>query len=246
VPNAFVRKLSSFEPLNVDDQNWLVSVSSKTKGVAAGSALIREGDNPENVIMILDGFAMRYKTTFEGRRQIFAYFVPGDFCDLHVAMLKTMDHSIATLSACRVAYLSPGIIHELTERRPSLTRALWMCSLVDEATLREWLVNLGQRSAPQRISHLFCELHERMMAVSLADDGSFELPLTQVELADTMGLSVVHVNRSLKELREAGLVSHRDRRIMIPNVSRLKEYSDFDPSYLHLRWKLPSDHTPKG
>ncbi|TDK29916.1 Crp/Fnr family transcriptional regulator [Rhizobium deserti] len=236
MPNAFLRKLDSFEPLHPDDRDWLKSISSRTREVDADIDLISEGDNPENVLLILAGFAMRYKVTSDGRRHIFAYLIPGDFCDLHVALLKKMDHSIATLSPCRVAYLSPGTILELTERRPSLARALWMCSLVDEATLREWLVNLGQRSAPHRISHLFCELHERMKAVGLTDDGSFELPLTQAELSDTMGLSIVHANRSLKELREAGLVSLKNERIVIPNVRRLAEYSDFDPSYLHLRW----------
>jgi CRP-like cAMP-binding protein len=235
VPNAFIRKLESFEALDADDRAWLVSISSRTKEVDADQDLISEGENPENVLLILDGFAMRYKVTSAGRRQIFAYLIAGDFCDLHVAVLKTMDHSIGTLSTCRVAYLPPSTIIEMTERRPSLTRALWICSLVDGATLREWLVNLGQRSAPHRISHLFCELHERLKAVGLTDDGSFELPLTQSELSDTMGLSVVHVNRSLKELREAGLVSLRNGRIVIPNVRRLKDYSDFDPAYLHLR-----------
>jgi CRP-like cAMP-binding protein len=239
VPNAFISKLESFEPLHADDRAWLISISNRTREVGADQDLISEGDDPENVLLILDGFAMRYKLTSTGRRQIFAYLIPGDFCDLHVALLKTMDHSIGTLSPCRVAYLSPSIVLEMTERRPALTRALWMCSLVDGATLREWLVNLGQRSAPHRISHLFCELHERMKAVGLTDDGSFELPLTQSELSDTMGLSVVHVNRSLKELREAGLVSLRNERILIPNVQRLKDYSDFDPSYLHLRWPNP-------
>lgn len=236
MPNAFIRKLGSFEPLRSDDREWLASVSAHTRLVGADQDLIREGDNPENVLVIVDGFAMRYKMTSDGRRQIFAYLIPGDFCDLHVALLRKMDHTIATLSPCRVVQLSPGTILELTERRPSLARALWMCSLVDGATLREWLVNLGQRSAPHRIAHLFSELHERMKAVGLTNDGTFELPLTQAELSDTMGLSVVHVNRSLKELREAGLVSLKDERIVISDVQRLKDYSDFDPSYLHLRW----------
>lgn len=234
--NAFIRKLDSFDTLHPDDRAWLLSVASRTREIGADRDLIREGDNPENVLLMLNGFAMRYKLTAEGRRQIFAYLIPGDFCDLHVALLKKMDHGIGTLSPCRVAHLSPATILELTERRPSLTRALWMCSLVDEATLREWLVNLGQRPAPHRIAHLFCELHERMKAVGLTDEGTFELPLTQAELSDTMGLSIVHVNRSLKELRESGLVTLKNERIVIPNVHRLKAYSDFDPSYLHLRW----------
>lgn len=176
-----------------------------------------------------------------GKRQIFAYLIPGDFCDLHVALLKKMDHSIATLSPCQVVELSPATIVALTERRPSLARALWMCTLVDEGTLREWLLNIGQRSAATRIAHLFCEIHERMRAVGLTDQGSCELPLTQGELGDTMGLSIVHVNRSLKDLRESGLVTLHNGRIVIPDAERLKRYADFDPSYLHVRWPPGAD-----
>lgn len=239
--NPFIRKLESFEPLREDDRDWLRSIISRVKEVGADRDLIREGDNPETVHLILDGFAMRYKLTSKGRRQIFAYLIPGDFCDLHVALLNKMDHSIATLTACRVVELPPSTIIEITERRPMMARALWMCSLVDEATLREWLVNIGQRSAAHRIAHLFCELYVRMMAVGLTTNGSFELPITQAEIGDTMALSTVHVNRSLKELRESGLVTLQNERIMIPNVARLKVYADFDPAYLHLRWRNPGE-----
>ncbi|WP_276121929.1 Crp/Fnr family transcriptional regulator [Pararhizobium qamdonense] len=236
MPNPFIRKLESFGPLHEDDREWLLSITSRVKEVGADQDLIREGDNPENVHLILDGFAMRYKLTSKGRRQIFAYLIPGDFCDVHVAILRKMDHSIATLTPCRVVEISPSTIIEITERRPSMARALWMCSLVDEATLREWLVNIGQRSAAQRIAHLFCELHVRLEVVGMTENGSFELPITQAEIGDTMALSTVHVNRSLKELRETGLVTRQNERLMIPNVARLKEYADFDPAYLHLRW----------
>jgi CRP-like cAMP-binding protein len=232
--HPFIRKLEGFEPLQAADRAWLLSLIRDTVEVAANQDIVSEGTNPEMVYLILDGLAMRYKVTFEGRRHIFAYLIPGDFCDLHVALLKKMDHSIRTLSPCRVARISPAKIIEMTERHPSLTRALWTCSLVDAATLREWLVNLGQRSASQRIAHLFTEMHVRMKAVGLADNGGFDLPVTQEELADTMGLSNVHVNRSLKELREAGLVTLRNERVSIPDFERLAQYSSFDPSYLHL------------
>lgn len=231
--NAFIRKLDGFEPLSASDREWLVSITKGAKAVPAGQDLIREGDHPQFVHVILDGFAARYKVTTEGNRQFFAYLIPGDFCDLHVALLRRMDHSIQTLSPCRVVRLPQSTIIEITDKQPALARALWWCTLVDEATLREWLVNLGQRKAEHRIAHLFCELDARMKAVALTRDGSFELPLTQMELGDTMGLSTVHVNRSLKELREAGLVTLRSQQIVIPDVERLKTYSGFEPSYLH-------------
>lgn len=218
-----------------EDREWLQSLTGRVEDLTSDQDLIREGDNPETVHLILEGFAARYKMTIDGKRQIFAYLIPGDFCDLHVALLKRMDHSIGTLSPCRVATLLPSTIIEITERRPALARALWMTSLVDEATLREWLLNLGQRPARERIAHLFCEMHVRMRAVGLTTDGSFEFPLTQEELGDTTGLSIVHVNRSLKELREAGLVTMRNDRLIILDVERLKTFAGFDPAYLHLR-----------
>lgn len=233
--NAFIRKLNSFVLLPREDREWLQSLTGRVEDLTSDQDLIREGDNPETVHLILEGFAARYKMTIDGKRQIFAYLIPGDFCDLHVALLKRMDHSIGTLSPCRVATLLPSTIIEITERRPALARALWMTSLVDEATLREWLLNLGQRPARERIAHLFCEMHVRMRAVGLTTDGSFEFPLTQEELGDTTGLSIVHVNRSLKELREAGLVTMRNDRLIIPDVERLKTFAGFDPAYLHLR-----------
>ncbi|MGX5843565.1 Crp/Fnr family transcriptional regulator [Mesorhizobium sp. ArgA1] len=233
--NAFVRKLMGFGPLTDADRAWLETVTKLSYEVGTDTDIIREGDNPDRVHVILEGFAARYKVTFEGKRQLFGYLIPGDFCDLHVAVLRRMDHSIATLTPCVVATLPTETVAELTETRPALARAFWWCSLVDEATLREWLLNMGQRPAAQGLAHLFCELHARLEAVGLTDDGHFDLPVTQVELADTMGLSFVHVNRSLAELRKQNLVTLRDNKIVIPHVGRLKAYAGFDPSYLHIR-----------
>jgi CRP-like cAMP-binding protein len=146
-----------------------------------------------------------------------------------------MDHAIATLSPCKVAKIPMRTVVDLTDNHPALTKAFWWCSLVDEATLREWLVNVGQRSAEQRIAHLFCELHVRLAAVGLTSGGSFELPITQSELADTVGMSSVHVSRSLKMLRDAGLVTFRSSAVQIADVDALKRHASFTPNYLHLR-----------
>jgi CRP-like cAMP-binding protein len=235
MPNAFVRKLDALVPLSPEDRAWLTSITRGSFPVEADRDLISEGDDPESVHIILEGLAIRYKLTRKGKRQIFAYLIPGDACDLHVALLGRLDHSIATVTPCQVVRLPPRAIVEMTSQHPAIARALRLSSLIDEATLREWLLNLGQRDAPERIAHLFCELHARMKAVELTDEGAFELPLTQVELGDTVGLSTVHVNRSLKDLREANLATMRNDRIVIPDVLRLRVYADFDPSYLHLR-----------
>ena len=244
--NPLIAKLEAFIDLTPVDREWLTTISSRTMGVEANTTLINEGDVPHDVFLILEGFAYRYKTTPEGKRQIFAYLVPGDFCDLHVALLNEMDHSIGTLSACRVVKIPTRTIVDLTDNHPRLAKAFWWCSLVDEATLREWLVNVGQRSALQRIAHLFCELHVRLEAVKLTVGGSFELPISQAELADTVGISNVHVNRSLKRLREAGLMTFRGRSVRIPDVDKLKQFASFNPNYLHLgrRGSRSQEHRP--
>jgi len=177
---------------------------------------------------------VRYKLLPDGGRQIMAYLVPGDFCDLHVSILGEMDHGIGALSACEVAYISRRTVEDLTTNRPAITRALWWATLVDEGTLREWLVNMGRRPADQQMAHLFCELLVRLQSVGLATQTSYEFPLTQAELADTLGVSDVHVNRMLQQLRADGLITLQGKRLTIPDVERLHEFAGFDPNYLHL------------
>ena len=165
--NRLTRRLENFAPLSDDDKRLLDDVvGGAPYEVPADSDLVREGDAPHHVHLILDGLACRYKVTSEGTRQIMAYLVPGDFCDLHVMVLKAMDHNIGTLSPCRAVKIPERRISEMTER-PGLARALWWATLVDEAVLREWLVNIGQREAPERVAHLLCELLLRLRAVGL-------------------------------------------------------------------------------
>jgi CRP-like cAMP-binding protein len=170
----------------------------------------------------------------DGRRQVVAYFVPGDLCDLRVFILKRMDHSIGAVSASKVANLSPENVLKLTHAYPTLTRALWWSTLVEEAIAREWIVNVGQRNALERMAHLFCELLYRFRAVGLNEGMSCTLPLTQVELAETLGLSSVHVNRTLQALRKRKLITLENGTLTIENFEELKELSFFNPDYLHL------------
>ena len=202
--NLLTRKLESFAPLSGDDRRLLDDVVRASRPVEAHQDIIREGEAPKDVHLILKGFACRYKLLKNGRRQIVAYLVPGDFCDLNIFILSAMDHNIGTLSQCTVVDIPPNRILEMTEL-PVLARACWWVTLVDEATLREWLLNLGQREAAPRIAHLICELLMRLRVVGLANGNSYELPVTQAEIADTMGLTAVHVNRSLQTLRHMGL-----------------------------------------
>ncbi len=231
--NRLTRKLEAFGPLPDADRRLLDEVCREARAIGPKIDLIREGDAPSDVHLILEGFACRYKVLPNGTRQIMAFLVPGDFCDLHVFILKAMDHTIATLSPCKVVKIPRARILEMMDR-PAIARAFWWAALVDEATLREWLVNIGARTAEQRIAHLLCELLLRLQTVGLADSDRYELPITQAELADTVSLTSVYVNRVLQRLRRDRLITLSGKNLVILDIERLKAFSGFNPNYLHL------------
>ncbi len=232
--NPFIAKLEHGAHLSDDDRRKLQEITARARRVGPREDLIMEGEPPDEVRLVIEGFACRYKLLRDGARQICGYMVPGDICNLHVAILGEMDHSIATISACSVVDLTPSTVEELRERYPRITRALWWSTLVDEGVMREWLVGMGRRPADRRMAHLFCELFTRLGAVGRVERDAFELPLTQAELGDALGLSLVHVNRVLQALRDDGLVSFRRRVLQITDVGRLQSFAEFNANYLHL------------
>jgi CRP-like cAMP-binding protein len=235
LPHVLVRKLEGFAELSETDRQAIESLCGKTRTVRAGEDLIRGGERPDKVFLLLEGWGFRYKLMPDGQRQILAYLIPGDLCDIHIFVLKRMDHGIALLSPGAVTTISPGKLIEVMDRHPRVQRALWWSSLVDEAILREWLVNLGQRDAHDSLAHLLCEMWFRMRAVGLAEAGKpFSLPLTQAQLGDTLGLTPVAVNRALQRLRGEGLISLQDKQLTIHDPERLAAISGFEPNYLHL------------
>jgi len=228
-----IAKLETMKKLPNDDRKALAEVARDARQMGARRNIIREGDRPENVHLMAEGWAARYKLLPGGARQITAFLIPGDFCDVHVSLLGEMDHSIATLTRARVAHIPRRKIEELAER-PAIARAFWWATLVDEAILRNWIVNVGRRDAYEAIGHLMCELYLRMRNVGLAADHSFELPLTQEEIADALGLTPVHVNRTLQRMRSEGLLSLKRSALTIRDYGRLQVASGFNPNYLHL------------
>jgi CRP-like cAMP-binding protein len=232
--NPLLRKLANFTELTEEESRALDECCNDIREFAAHEDVISQGDRTGGVKLLLEGFACRYKVLEDGRRQVVAYFVPGDLCDLRVFILKRMDHSIGAVVASKVATISPDNVLKLMNTYPNLTRALWWSTLVEEAIAREWIVNVGQRNALERMAHLFCELLYRFRAVGLNDDLSCMLPLTQVELAETLGLSSVHVNRTLQELRRKKLITLEGGTLTIQDLDALKEVSFFNADYLHL------------
>lgn len=233
--NPLVKKLRRFTRLSSSDEEALSALTrSNVSSLEARQDIVGEGDAPDHVNLVLSGWACRYKQLADGRRQITAFFVPGDLCDLRIFILKAMDHSIGTLTPVTFARLSRDAILELSDAHPRLSRALWWSGLVSGAIEREWIVNLGQRRAIERCAHLICELYLRLETVGLVEDHTFGWPLTQTELGEATGLSTVHINRTLQELRANRLIELRGKTLTILDFERLKAAATFSSNYLHL------------
>lgn len=196
--------------------------------------MIREGDRPDQSCVILEGWLCRYRIIASGRRQILSLHVPGDVPDLMGLHLAVMDHTLSALTPAVIGCIPYRRIDELIATYPRLAAALWRETLIDAAQFRGWMVGLGRREALSRIAHLICEMYLRMQVIGLTDGFSFRFPVKQVDLADATGLSDVHVNRTLQELRRRGLLSLAKGDLTILDWEQLKSVADFDPQYLHL------------
>jgi len=236
VHNLLALKLQRFVTLSDDEVEALAQICRQSIRTArARRDIVREGETPQHVKLIVDGWAIRYKMLPDGRRQIVSFLLPGDLCDLNVFLLDTMDHSIGALTPVTYAEMPHDLIDMMCEHRPALSRALWMESLVVAAIQREWTVSLGQRTARERIAHLFCEIFERLETVELAEGDRCEMPLTQIDLGEATGMTAVHVNRTLQELRREGLIVLNNRILTIPDRQALMTVGMFNPTYLHYR-----------
>lgn len=229
----FIKKLQSAGELPQEDRALLLGAVGDTLKLKARRDLIREGERPDRVHIMIEGWACRYKVLPNGSRQITALLIPGDICDTHITIFDEMDHSIGTLTDCEVALVSRQAMSELTNR-PAIACAFWWASLVDEAILRSWIVNMGRREAPVRIAHLMCELQARLRNVGMGCDEATEIPLTQEELGDALGITAVHVSRSLKHLAAQGVLTFRRQQLVIQDLGALQRLAEFDPNYLHL------------
>ncbi|MCC5884198.1 MAG: Crp/Fnr family transcriptional regulator [Halomonas sp.] len=233
-PNSLmVRKLESIFPLTDEEKHALQQVPVVIKTLKADQEIVSIGDRPQHCCQILEGFTCVYKLSYAGRRQIMALHVPGDMPDLQSLHLEIMDFSIASISPCTVGFIQHDDMRHVCERFPRLTAAFWRETLVDASIYREWLLNIGQRDAYTRIAHLLCELLLRLKAVGLVEDMTFTLPTTQEELADAVGISPVHVSRTLQTLRADGVIQTEKSRVTVPDWQRLVEAGEFDPLYLH-------------
>jgi CRP-like cAMP-binding protein len=194
-----------------------------------------EHDRPSRSFAVLSGIVASYKTTQKGERQVMAYHVPGDVPDFESLYLEVLDFSLAAATPCRVGFIRHDAIRSLLEAHPRLVSVFWRATLIDGALAREWMLNNGRREAYARMAHLLCELMVRLEVVGLAQDHACSLPLTQPELADALGITSVHVNRTIRDLKAAGLITFRNRHLTVHDWDGLVAAAEFDPTYLHLR-----------
>jgi CRP-like cAMP-binding protein len=233
--SPLIRKFEQLDSLSMTEKQALRHVPVRHRQVRAHEDIVSEGERLSESSFILEGLACRYKLLPEGRRQIISFQISGDFCDLQGLLLSGMDHAVGALTRCVVAFISHRKLFQLFDTYPRIAQALWKETLIDGTIHHEWLANIGRRSAYARIAHLMCELWSRLKAAGLAQDRQFELPLTQTDIGDATGLSMIHVNRTLQQLRTDGLVTFHANVVTVHDWKLLQSAAEFDPSYLQLQ-----------
>ncbi|MBB4039162.1 CRP-like cAMP-binding protein [Microvirga flocculans] len=239
--NPLIQKLERHGILFQDERQILQQIIARTVVYKPREEIAHGGSSLSYSSLIVSGFAVRQNHSPEGQRQITALHIPGDFADLHSFLLKPLDDGVVALTTCTVALVAHSDLKEITRCFPYLTRVLWFCTLVDAAIHRAWLTTLGRMEARARLAHFLCELRDRLDSVGLVNENSFEMPITQEELGDAFGISTVHVNRVLQELRSEGLITSQGKLMIINDWARLQEAAQYNPEYLHVDQKIERD-----
>jgi CRP-like cAMP-binding protein len=229
------RKLDSIGDLGEEESRLIDQLPYRLKELARGEEVAREGERATSSCVLLAGFMHRYKLVPNGGRQILALHTPGDIPDLHSLHVNLMDHTLAATVPSVIGIIEHQDLRDATTKSPGLAALLWRDTLIDAAIFREWITVMGRQSAVRHLAHLLCELFLRMQAVSLSRANACQLPLTQQVIADALGLSAVHTNRSLQSMRAEGLIEFEDYQLVIRNWDGLTQLAQFDPLYLHFK-----------
>lgn len=231
---AHLKKLKLRTPISAEEERVIRGLVKETRRIGPDQVIVRAGEELHESLMLLDGWLVRSKDLPSGERQVMEIHVAGDFADLHGFTLKRLDHDVVTVTESVLGLVPHERLAEMTREYPRLTRVYWLMTNIDASITREMALSLGQRSAISRMAHLFCELHVRLGIVGRTNDDSFDFPLTQRELSECLGLTVVHVNRTLQELRRRQIVESENRHIRILDKHALEALAEFDPAYLQL------------
>lgn len=231
---AMIGRFEARAALADGDREALRNLPFRTVQFEQQAYISREGERPQQVHVLLSGFAYRQKLLIDGARQIIGVSIPGDVLELECALLDRADHNVQALTRCEAAAIPRSALELLIHAHPKLARALWTDTLIDGSIFREWIANVGRRDARSRLAHLLCEFARRLEVAGLAGDNAYQLPMTQEQLADTLGLTPVHVNRVLKQLETQGLIEREKRFVRIPDWEGLRRIAGFNDIYLHL------------
>jgi CRP-like cAMP-binding protein len=235
-----VRSLCLRVPLSNASREAVLALPHTIRSLDPSAYLVREGEVPSQCGVLVSGFAYRQKTTGTGSRQIIALHMPGDAVDFQHLFLNIADHSVQMLTAGKVAFVPRSALQSLARSNAEVAEAIFTKILVESSIFREWVLNVGRRKARERIAHILCELGARLEALGLAGEYGYELPMTQEQLGDAVGLTPVHVNRTLKALVGEGLIDRCNRSIRFPNWQNIRDLAGFNERYLHNVSQSPS------
>jgi CRP-like cAMP-binding protein len=227
-----LEQFTRFDPHERQRLDELLRYPRKT--YARGEAILREGEVVRDIHLVLTGLAARAKTLPDGGRQIMAFLVPGDLCDVEVFVLAAMDHDITAMGDTSCVVIPGRVIDDLLSESSKLTRALWWSTMTDSAVLREWIINHGRRDAHERMAHLCYEMLIRHRIIAKTTDNEFPFPISQEDLADATGMSPVHANRTLQQLRSQGLIELKNKILTVLDPPRLRKVAQYEANYLHL------------
>ena len=237
VMQVLLKRLAWSDRLSKAEQDQLVGSISRIQSFRSGDTIVPAETPVDFSSVILEGLSSRQQVLKNGARQITAFHLAGDFCDLHTYLLKTLSDRVVAMSACEVAIVPHAQLDKICRNSDHIARLCWASTLIDGSVFRQWIVSIGRRSTTARLAHLFCELYLRFNLVGLAKDRTYPLPVTQTDLSDVLGLSLVHTNRTCAALRSEGLATFGQRTVTIHDWDRLKRLAEFNPEYLHLQAK---------
>jgi CRP-like cAMP-binding protein len=235
VHELIIERLREHSALAEADLAGLRALSFHTRIVTPNEDFVRQGDKPNSSAIVLRGMVGRYHTSRGGRRQYLSFHIAGDFPDVQSLFLERMDHAVCGIGEAELALVPHQEILRLFRRHPSVGMAIWRHTLIDAAIFREAITTNGSRPALSRIAHLFCELYYRARAAGLGKPGSCRIPLSQGQLGEALGMSIVTVNRTIQSLRQTGMVEFRNGTLTIHDWRRLVALADFDANYLHAK-----------
>lgn len=230
-----IRKLSEHSSLDEEDLIALRSLTSYSRSLSPNEDFVRQGDKPAVSAVVTEGMVARYHVLSSGQRQYLSFHLAGDLPDAQTLFIDRIDHAVCAIGEAAVALIPHDEIVKLLDRRPTVGRAMWCETLIDAAIFREAVTNNSSRPVEARMAHLFCELYYRARATGLSRPGSCRLPLHQGQIGETLGMSIVTVNRTLQALRRTGAMEFRNGELTVLDWRQLAELGDFDPGYLHLK-----------